>query len=158
MFSCSIQSSVQCCAANADLKSKPRLVDLAIEEGQRMKIIYASESGFHAIDLDSSTTIDLYKPNPIGVRSATLTLLFCSEAPFHSHSLQSPSITISLPHPHRFHLHSHFMYIHVHNITPPTVAYSLRRPRRSESRRTVSSFCPARTTLKFSFAITVSIL
>ena len=37
------------------LPQKPMSVDLTVEEGQRLKVIYGSLSGFHAIDVDSGT-------------------------------------------------------------------------------------------------------
>lgn len=45
-----------------ELLHKPVLVDLTIEEGQRLKVIYGSQIGFHAIDLDTSQVFDLYIP------------------------------------------------------------------------------------------------
>ncbi|CAJ1057931.1 mitogen-activated protein kinase kinase kinase kinase 4-like [Xyrichtys novacula] len=47
------------------LPQKPLLVDLTVEEGQRLKVIYGSLSGFHAIDVDSGTPYDLYLPTHI---------------------------------------------------------------------------------------------
>ncbi|XP_043561086.1 mitogen-activated protein kinase kinase kinase kinase 4 isoform X3 [Chiloscyllium plagiosum] len=47
------------------LAHKPLSVDLTIEEGQRLKAIYGSTSGFHAIDLDSGTVYDIYLPTHI---------------------------------------------------------------------------------------------
>ncbi|KAM7417124.1 hypothetical protein PAMA_016977 [Pampus argenteus] len=44
------------------LSQKPLSVDLTVEEGQRLKVIYGSLSGFHAIDVDSGTPYDLYLP------------------------------------------------------------------------------------------------
>ncbi|TKS72747.1 Mitogen-activated protein kinase kinase kinase kinase 4 [Collichthys lucidus] len=44
------------------LPQKPLSVDLTVEEGQRLKVIYGSLSGFHAIDVDSGTPYDLYLP------------------------------------------------------------------------------------------------
>lgn len=44
---------------------KPLLVDLTVEEGQRLKVIYGSLSGFHAIDVDSGTPYDLYLPTHV---------------------------------------------------------------------------------------------
>lgn len=44
------------------LMEKPLLVDLTIEEGQRLKVIYGSNHGFHAIDLDTSQVFDIYIP------------------------------------------------------------------------------------------------
>ncbi|XP_013130876.1 TRAF2 and NCK-interacting protein kinase isoform X5 [Oreochromis niloticus] len=47
------------------LPQKPLSVDLTVEEGQRLKVIYGSVSGFHAIDVDSGTPYDLYLPTHI---------------------------------------------------------------------------------------------
>uniref|UniRef100_A0A4W4HH84 non-specific serine/threonine protein kinase n=1 Tax=Electrophorus electricus TaxID=8005 RepID=A0A4W4HH84_ELEEL len=47
------------------LPQKPLSVDLTVEEGQRLKVIYGSVNGFHAIDVDSGTTYDLYLPTHI---------------------------------------------------------------------------------------------
>uniref|UniRef100_A0A8C9TK90 non-specific serine/threonine protein kinase n=1 Tax=Scleropages formosus TaxID=113540 RepID=A0A8C9TK90_SCLFO len=46
----------------ADLPHKPLLVDLTVEEGQRLKVIYGSCAGFHAIDVDSGNNYDIYIP------------------------------------------------------------------------------------------------
>ncbi|KAJ8338150.1 hypothetical protein SKAU_G00371160 [Synaphobranchus kaupii] len=46
----------------ADLPHKPQLVDLTVEEGQRLKVIYGSTAGFHAIDVDSGNNYDIYIP------------------------------------------------------------------------------------------------
>lgn len=45
-----------------NLQHKPLLVDLAIEEETRMKVLYGSSVGFHAIDLDSGNVFDIYLP------------------------------------------------------------------------------------------------
>uniref|UniRef100_A0AAY5EBX3 non-specific serine/threonine protein kinase n=1 Tax=Electrophorus electricus TaxID=8005 RepID=A0AAY5EBX3_ELEEL len=45
-----------------DLPHKPQLVDLTVEEGQRLKVIYGSSAGFHAIDVDSGNNYDIYIP------------------------------------------------------------------------------------------------
>ncbi|XP_030000883.1 misshapen-like kinase 1 isoform X5 [Sphaeramia orbicularis] len=47
------------------LPQRPLSVDLTVEEGQRLKVIYGSVSGFHAIDVDSGTPYDLYLPTHI---------------------------------------------------------------------------------------------
>uniref|UniRef100_A0A673KYR7 non-specific serine/threonine protein kinase n=1 Tax=Sinocyclocheilus rhinocerous TaxID=307959 RepID=A0A673KYR7_9TELE len=47
------------------LPQKPLSVDLTVENGQRLKVIYGSHSGFHAIDVDSGTPFDLYLPSHI---------------------------------------------------------------------------------------------
>ncbi|XP_048476018.1 misshapen-like kinase 1 [Rhincodon typus] len=46
----------------SDLPHKPTLVDLTVEEGQRLKVIYGSITGFHAVDVDSGNTYDIYIP------------------------------------------------------------------------------------------------
>ncbi|XP_058052535.1 nik-related protein kinase isoform X5 [Ahaetulla prasina] len=47
------------------LPQKPLLVDLTVENGQRLKVIYGSAVGFHAIDVDSGSVYDLYLPTHI---------------------------------------------------------------------------------------------
>uniref|UniRef100_A0A8C1PST8 non-specific serine/threonine protein kinase n=1 Tax=Cyprinus carpio TaxID=7962 RepID=A0A8C1PST8_CYPCA len=48
-----------------DLQHKPLLVDLTVEEGQRLKVIYGSSVGFHVIDVDSGNPYDIYIPSHI---------------------------------------------------------------------------------------------
>uniref|UniRef100_A0AAY4B7K2 non-specific serine/threonine protein kinase n=1 Tax=Denticeps clupeoides TaxID=299321 RepID=A0AAY4B7K2_9TELE len=48
-----------------DLPQKPQLVDLTVEEGQRLKVIYGSSVGFHVIDVDSGNPYDIYIPSHI---------------------------------------------------------------------------------------------
>ncbi|XP_037829062.1 TRAF2 and NCK interacting kinase b isoform X3 [Kryptolebias marmoratus] len=48
-----------------DLQHRPQLVDLTVEEGQRLKVIYGSIVGFHVIDVDSGNTYDIYIPSHI---------------------------------------------------------------------------------------------
>ncbi|XP_078283870.1 LOW QUALITY PROTEIN: misshapen-like kinase 1 [Rhinoraja longicauda] len=45
-----------------DLPHRPSLVDLTVEEGQRLKVVYGSNTGFHAVDVDSGNTYDVYIP------------------------------------------------------------------------------------------------
>ncbi|XP_010220054.1 PREDICTED: mitogen-activated protein kinase kinase kinase kinase 4-like [Tinamus guttatus] len=47
------------------LHHKPLSVDLTVENGQRLKVIYGSLVGFHAIDVDSGSVYDLYLPTHI---------------------------------------------------------------------------------------------
>lgn len=47
------------------LPHKPQLVDMTIEEGVRLKVIYGSSEGFHAIDLDSGNVYDIYIPSHV---------------------------------------------------------------------------------------------
>ncbi|XP_023650668.1 mitogen-activated protein kinase kinase kinase kinase 4 isoform X5 [Paramormyrops kingsleyae] len=47
------------------LPQKPLSVNLTVEDGQRLKVIYGSLCGFHAIDVDSGTPYDLYLPTHI---------------------------------------------------------------------------------------------
>ncbi|XP_054433974.1 mitogen-activated protein kinase kinase kinase kinase 4 isoform X17 [Pteronotus mesoamericanus] len=48
-----------------ELVHKPLLVDLTVEEGQRLKVIYGSCTGFHAVDVDSGSVYDIYLPTHI---------------------------------------------------------------------------------------------
>ncbi|XP_055322807.1 serine/threonine-protein kinase mig-15 isoform X13 [Sitodiplosis mosellana] len=45
-----------------ELVHRPLLVDLTIEDQSRLKVIYGSAEGFHAVDLDSATVYDIYLP------------------------------------------------------------------------------------------------
>lgn len=47
------------------LHHKPLSVDLTVENGQRLKVIYGSVVGFHAIDVDSGSVYDLYLPTHV---------------------------------------------------------------------------------------------
>ncbi|TRY95254.1 hypothetical protein DNTS_012194 [Danionella cerebrum] len=51
-----------------DLQHKPLLVDLTVEEGQRLKVIYGSSVGFHVIDVDSGNPYDIYIPSHAHLR------------------------------------------------------------------------------------------
>lgn len=63
--------SSHCCFSPAPLQSfgelvhKPLLVDLTVEEGQRLKVIYGSCAGFHAVDVDSGSVYDIYLPTHV---------------------------------------------------------------------------------------------
>nr|XP_033964302.1 TRAF2 and NCK interacting kinase b isoform X5 [Pseudochaenichthys georgianus] len=48
-----------------ELQHRPQLVDLTVEEGQRLKVIYGSSVGFHVIDVDSGSPYDIYIPSHI---------------------------------------------------------------------------------------------
>uniref|UniRef100_A0A8D3A6J0 non-specific serine/threonine protein kinase n=1 Tax=Scophthalmus maximus TaxID=52904 RepID=A0A8D3A6J0_SCOMX len=48
-----------------ELQHRPLLVDLTVEEGQRLKVIYGSSVGFHVIDVDSGNPYDIYIPSHI---------------------------------------------------------------------------------------------
>nr|XP_042902924.1 serine/threonine-protein kinase mig-15 isoform X2 [Parasteatoda tepidariorum] len=45
-----------------DLAHRPALIDMTIEEGVRLKVVYGSTEGFHAVDLDSGAVYDIYIP------------------------------------------------------------------------------------------------
>lgn len=49
-----------------ELAHRPLLVDLTIEESSRLKVIYGSAEGFHAVDLDSASVYDIYLPKHVG--------------------------------------------------------------------------------------------
>ncbi|XP_064615647.1 misshapen-like kinase 1 isoform X2 [Liolophura sinensis] len=72
-----------------DLKYKPLLVDLTVEEGQRLKVIYGSHSGFHAIDLDTSQVFDLYIPSNSRGHS-NMTTLQSGSVTFYVNQSQGP--------------------------------------------------------------------
>lgn len=40
-------------------------MDLTIEEGTRLKVIYGSADGFHAVDLDTASVYDIYIPKHV---------------------------------------------------------------------------------------------
>ena len=50
-----------------DLMHRPLLVDLTVEEGTRLKVIYGSADGFHAVDLDSASVYDIYIPKHVSI-------------------------------------------------------------------------------------------
>lgn len=58
-----------------ELNHRPLLVDLTVEEQTRLKVIYGSADGFHAVDLDSATVYDIYLPKHVSLmmKSATRT-------------------------------------------------------------------------------------
>lgn len=43
-------------------------MDLTVEEGIRLKVIYGSAEGFHAVDLDLAAVYDIYAPAHVGLR------------------------------------------------------------------------------------------
>lgn len=49
----------------AELMHRPLLVDLTVEEQTRLKVIYGSAEGFHAVDLDSAIVYDIYLPKHV---------------------------------------------------------------------------------------------
>lgn len=48
------------------LNHVPLIVDLTVEENARLKVLYGSTGGFHAIDLDSAAVYDIYTPSQGG--------------------------------------------------------------------------------------------
>ncbi|CCG58607.1 Protein CBR-MIG-15, isoform b [Caenorhabditis briggsae] len=48
------------------LNQAPLIVDLTVEENARLKVLYGSVGGFHAIDLDSAAVYDIYTPSQSG--------------------------------------------------------------------------------------------
>uniref|UniRef100_A0AAY5KEA1 non-specific serine/threonine protein kinase n=1 Tax=Esox lucius TaxID=8010 RepID=A0AAY5KEA1_ESOLU len=59
----------------SSLPQRPLSVDLTVEDGQRLKVIYGSLSGFHAIDVDSGTPYDLYLPTHGVIRPHAIIIL-----------------------------------------------------------------------------------
>nr|XP_034990402.1 misshapen-like kinase 1 isoform X9 [Zootoca vivipara] len=62
----------------ADLPHRPLLVELTVEEGQRLKVIYGSCAGFHAIDVDSGNNYDIYIPVHIQSQVTPHAIIFLS--------------------------------------------------------------------------------
>ncbi|KAM9111722.1 misshapen-like kinase 1, partial [Pangshura tecta] len=60
----------------ADLPHRPLLVELTVEEGQRLKVIYGSCAGFHAIDVDSGNNYDIYIPVHIQTQVTPHAIIF----------------------------------------------------------------------------------
>lgn len=61
-----------CPQSFGDLSHRPLLVDLTIEDQSRLKVIYGSAEGFHAVDLDSATVYDVYLPKHVRVVTAAI--------------------------------------------------------------------------------------
>ena len=53
------------CQSLSQLPDRPIMVDLTIEEGQRLKVVYGSCRGFHAVDLDTMDVFDIYIPQHV---------------------------------------------------------------------------------------------
>lgn len=49
------------------MSHRPLLVDLTVEEGTRLKVVYGSADGFHAVDLDSACVYDIYLPKHVSL-------------------------------------------------------------------------------------------
>ncbi|XP_033024995.1 misshapen-like kinase 1 isoform X7 [Lacerta agilis] len=64
----------------ADLPHRPLLVELTVEEGQRLKVIYGSCAGFHAIDVDSGNNYDIYIPVHIQSQVTPHAIIFLPNA------------------------------------------------------------------------------
>ncbi|XP_003374759.1 putative kinase domain protein [Trichinella spiralis] len=47
------------------LTHQPLIVDLTVEENARLKVLYGSSEGFHAIDLDSASIYDIHVPTHV---------------------------------------------------------------------------------------------
>lgn len=64
-----------CPQSFGDLSHRPLLVDLTIEDSSRLKVIYGSAEGFHAVDLDSATVYDVYLPKHVSVICESIWML-----------------------------------------------------------------------------------
>jgi len=58
-----------------ELHHRPLIVDLTVEEGQRLKVLYGSKLGFHGIDVDTATIYDLYIPQHVSNHDAATSIL-----------------------------------------------------------------------------------
>uniref|UniRef100_UPI00358E5DC8 mitogen-activated protein kinase kinase kinase kinase 4-like n=1 Tax=Myxine glutinosa TaxID=7769 RepID=UPI00358E5DC8 len=70
----------------SDLKHKPLLVDMTMEEGQRLKVIYGSTEGFHAIDVESGSSYNIYLPTHIVSSISIIVLVLLLRPVFLTHS------------------------------------------------------------------------
>lgn len=61
-----------------ELAHRPLLVDLTIEDQSRLKVIYGSAEGFHAVDLDSATVYDIYLPKHVSIWIRTRLLFYAT--------------------------------------------------------------------------------
>jgi len=62
-----------------ELAQQPIIVHLTVEESARLKVLYGSAVGFHAIDLDSASIYDIYVPDSVRASPCTYSLVhFCS--------------------------------------------------------------------------------
>lgn len=59
------KAKIICFQSFGELLHRPLLVDLTVEEQTRLKVIYGSAEGFHAVDLDSATVYDIYLPKHV---------------------------------------------------------------------------------------------
>ena len=57
----------------SELIHKPLLVDMTIEEDIRLKVIYGSREGFHAVDLDNGHVYDIYIPDKSHTHNMSIT-------------------------------------------------------------------------------------
>uniref|UniRef100_UPI00358F1543 mitogen-activated protein kinase kinase kinase kinase 4-like isoform X4 n=2 Tax=Myxine glutinosa TaxID=7769 RepID=UPI00358F1543 len=64
-----------------NLDNRPLLVDLTVEESQRLKVIYGHYAGFSAIDVDSANAYTVYQPSHIqgGVNPHSIIVLPSTE-------------------------------------------------------------------------------
>uniref|UniRef100_A0A8C4R7F3 non-specific serine/threonine protein kinase n=1 Tax=Eptatretus burgeri TaxID=7764 RepID=A0A8C4R7F3_EPTBU len=64
-----------------NLDNRPLLVDLTVEESQRLKVIYGHYAGFSAIDVDSANVYSVYQPSHIqgGVNPHSIIVLPSTE-------------------------------------------------------------------------------
>lgn len=59
-----------------ELSHRPILVDLTVEDQTRLKVIYGSIDGFHAVDLDSANVYDIYLPKHVCFNDEIENLIF----------------------------------------------------------------------------------
>lgn len=50
-------------------------MDLTIEDSTRLKVIYGSADGFHAVDLDTATVYDIYIPKHVSSNVSGIDIL-----------------------------------------------------------------------------------
>lgn len=73
-----------------ELVHRPLLVDLTIEDQSRLKVIYGSAEGFHAVDLDSATVYDIYLPKHVSIQTSAHCTLISYDRFFSKYSFTFP--------------------------------------------------------------------
>jgi hypothetical protein len=75
----------------------PLVVDLTVEENARLKVLYGSHDGFHAIDLDSAAIYDIYTPSNVRRVSDRAVAFLSTSVSFQTHQSMTPHCVVILP-------------------------------------------------------------
>ncbi|KAH8316756.1 hypothetical protein KR074_002472 [Drosophila pseudoananassae] len=80
-----------------ELEHRPLLVDLTIEDQSRLKVIYGSAEGFHAVDLDSAEVYDIYLPKHVSCMIIYIFLKFIFYFILQTQGAIIPHCIVALP-------------------------------------------------------------